>query len=104
MRTALPLQAGVEGPVIPFVRKGSTTSLAIQTHRFLCTQQLRRKSDGVGIAMRRTERLFGEKAVGRSSHVRGKLGRLNEERGQYEPRKDTCVRAFVRLLNGEDAF
>eukprot|EP00965_Chrysotila_dentata_P026469 876419-Pleurochrysis_carterae.AAC.1 len=90
MRAVLPLEPRVGGAVMPFVRKGSTTSLAVQTHRFRCVQQLRRKTSGEGIAMRRTERLFGEKAIGRSSNVRGRLGRLNEEHDPYEPRSDTC--------------
>eukprot|EP00965_Chrysotila_dentata_P228578 6196684-Pleurochrysis_carterae.AAC.1 len=94
MRAVVPLEPGHEGPLLPFVRKGSTTSLAVQTHRFLCTQQLRRKTTGLGIAMRRTERLFGEKSAGRSTSARGKLGRLNDERGLYEPSEDSCVRAF----------
>eukprot|EP00965_Chrysotila_dentata_P220847 6192029-Pleurochrysis_carterae.AAC.1 len=78
MHAALQLPEGVEGPVMPFVRKCSKSTLTTQTHRFLCAQQIRRKTEGQGISMRRTERLFGESGTGRSSVKRGLLGRINE--------------------------
>eukprot|EP00965_Chrysotila_dentata_P233575 6199669-Pleurochrysis_carterae.AAC.2 len=89
---------------MPFVRKCSKSTLATQTHRFLCAQQIRCKTEGLGIAMRRTERLFGEKGTGRSSGKRGSLGRINEKGEPSDPRSNSCVKAFVRLLLAEEDF
>ena len=49
------------------------------------------------IKSRRTERIFGADGPGRSSRLRAgiKLEKIDEE---YDPRTDTCVRAYVRLL------
>ena len=97
-----PLKAGTEGPIMPVQRKSTTSSLATQTHHFLCSQQLLRRN-GEGIAMRRTERLFGVSGTGRSKLARS----VHSGRGAqaaYEPRKDTVLKAFVRLIRGEDAF
>lgn len=47
---------------------------------------------------RRAERLFGAKASGRSKLI--KLEFASDKKIDYDPAKDTCVDAFVRLLAG----
>ena len=65
----------------------------------LATQHLRR-GDGI-IATpdsRRKERLFGLHSAGRTKYLSGgiKLEKLLSP--DYDPRADTCVKAFVRLM------
>ena len=49
------------------------------------------------IESRTRERLFGVSGLGRSSRLCAgiKIAKLGDD---YDPREDTCVRAFVRLL------
>ena len=52
-------------------------------------------------ATRRTERLFGEQATGQSKLTRA-VGVPLELMGRtYDPRNDTCIKAFVRLLEAQ---
>ena len=58
---------------------------------------LPRGEDGISLPdARRTQRLFGVgRTKGLSTHI--KYEKLGDE-SAYEPRSDTCIRAFVRLL------
>ena len=58
-----------------------------------------RRGDGIMAmpASRRHERLFGKAGPGRAKLCSAGL-KLEARLADYEPRKDTCIRAFVRLL------
>ena len=62
----------------------------------LVTQQLRRGDGPFSFTdSRRTERLFG--SIGRTTIY--KSARIKHEAlADYDPSKDTCIKAFVRLL------
>ena len=74
---------------------GYATTMAISTLRKLLGQQMLRRGDGV-LALpdsRRKERLLAGRTKLASKEV--KMEVLMRD---YNPREDTCVRAFVRLL------
>ena len=50
-----------------------------------------------GIASRRRERIFGETGTGRSKYLSTGI-KLEQLGAEYDPRNDTCLRAFVRML------
>ena len=76
-----------------------STTLAKSTLRTMLGQQQLRRGDGVLTmpASRRNERLFGVTGSGRSKNLSAgiKLENLGKD---YNPREDTCVKAFVRFL------
>ncbi|KAL1521975.1 hypothetical protein AB1Y20_021620 [Prymnesium parvum] len=75
---------------------GSTAASSTLT-KLLATQKLRRGDGGIAIpSSRRGERLFGQSATGRSKLV--KLEITGEEHRDYNPAQDTCLDAFIRLL------
>ena len=83
--------------------KGYSTSMAVSTLNHLLATKYLRKGDGIIAtpASRRAERLFGETGTGRSSRRRRRAGAKSVEKlmgHDYDPRGDTCIRAFVRLL------
>ena len=92
-------KSGYSGPAKLITTSGYNTSLAISTLKHLIiAQKLKRGAGPDGVSMpdcRRAERLFG--SVGRlsyaSSHV--KLEKLGDD---YDPKIDTCIKAFVRLI------
>ena len=96
-KTLTGLRGGKEGPMQLKERKQYSTTMALSVMRKLLTAQKLRRGDGP-IAYpesRRAERLFGEhgRTKRRSSHV--KLEKLGVE---YNPREDTCLKAFVRMM------
>lgn len=98
--TRRPMRGSQEGPERLVPTKGYSTSMALSTLKKLLAQRYLRRGDGI-IATpesRRKERLFGEHGMGRSSRLCTNV-KLEKLRGnKYEPREDTCVAAFVRLL------
>ena len=61
-------------------------------------QQLRRGDGLISMpASRRNERLFGVTGIGRTKSLSAgiKLENLGKD---YDPREDTCVKAYVRLM------
>ena len=86
-----------EGEYRLVATKGYGSSAAISTlTKMLATSQLR-AGDGMYSTpeSRRSEKLFGEKATGRSKAI--KLECL-EAQPDYDPAKDTSLDAFVRML------
>ena len=85
-----------EGPAQLITTKGYSTTLAISTLSKLLGNQYLRRGDGIVAtpASRRKERLFvGERLSLGSTGI--KLENLG---ASYDPRLDTCIKAFVRLL------
>ena len=72
--------------------------MAISTLKRLLGMQYLRRGDGVLATpdSRRKERLFGESGTGRLSlSSRGMKQIFGPD---YDPREDSCIKAFVRLL------
>ena len=87
-----------EGPVNLYKTKGYSTTLALSTMRNLISAQTLRRGDGIVAlpATRRNERLFGNSGQGRSKGL--SLGVKLEKLGrEYDPRYDSCIKAFIRL-------
>ena len=84
--------------------KGYATSMAISTIKALLAKQYLRRGDGIIAtpASRRKERLFGVGGSGRSStHALGiKLETIDRD---YDPRDDTVLAAFIRLISAQAA-
>lgn len=77
-------------------RHKNATTMAISTLNNLLALQYLRKGDGT-ISLpdgRRKERLFGEGGTGRLTCAGGV-----KVEPEYDPRADTCINAFVRLLS-----
>ena len=90
--------SGASGPAQLITTAGYSTTYALSTMRALLGARTLRRGDGC-IAMpesRRNERLFGVTGSGRTkSRSMGiKLENLGKD---YDPRLDTCIKAFVRL-------
>ena len=83
--------------------KYSTTTAKSTLRNLLGRQQLRR-GDGILSmpACRRNERLFGVTGMGRTKALSHgvKLENLGKE---YDPREDTCVKAYVRFISARAA-
>ena len=76
--------------------KGYSSSMALSTLNKLLVSKYLQRGDGIIAtpACRRKERLFGKNAGGRLTlEWRGV-----KEEGAYEPREDSCVKAFIRLI------
>uniref|UniRef100_A0A7S4MF79 Uncharacterized protein n=1 Tax=Prymnesium polylepis TaxID=72548 RepID=A0A7S4MF79_9EUKA len=84
--------------------RGYRTTMSLSTLRHLLVAQTLRRGDGIIAtpASRRKERLFGASGTGRVKVERAgaKLALLEkqEAEGAVDPREDTCVAAFIRLL------
>ena len=80
--------------------RGYSTTAALSTLNNMLAAQYLRRGDGI-IATpdsRRKERLFGAHGSGRTKLASTGV-KLEKLRGDgYQPRSDTCVSAFVRLL------
>ena len=79
--------------------RGYGNTMARSTLLNLLSTQYLRRGDGI-VAMpdsRRNERLFGAEGTGRSSLCRActKLSLVN---ASYNPRLDTCLKAYIRLI------
>lgn len=98
-----PLGSGKAGPASLITTKGYSTTMAISTLKNLLSSQILRRGSGLYAtpATRRKERLFGVGGTGRSSLPAS--GVKQEQRALiasgYDPQKDTCIKAFVRLLS-----
>jgi hypothetical protein len=81
--------------------KGYSSSMAVSTLNHLLVTKYLRKGDGIIAtpASRRAERLFGVTGTGRSSARRAGAKSVEKLMGHdYDPRGDTCIKAFVRHL------
>ena len=82
--------------------KGYASTMALSTLNHLLVSRYLQNGDGIFATpvSRRAERLFGVHATGRASHARSgdKLSKMLAGDAWYDPRKDTCVKAFVRLM------
>ena len=87
------------GPANLTAKKDYSTTASKSVMRTLLGRQQLRRGDGL-ISMpasRRNERLFGVTGIGRTKSLSAgiKLENLGKE---YDPRADTCVKAFVRRM------
>ena len=89
-----------QGPANLITTRGYGTTMALSTLRKLLTKRYLREGDGLFSVpeSRRRERLFGEKGSGRMTCVRAASACMELLGCDYDPRKDTCIKAFVRLL------
>ena len=95
-----PALRGAAGPPNLITTKGCKTTAALSVLKHMLATQVLRRGDGI-IAMpdsRRKERLFGVHGRGRTKYLGGciKLEKLRSP--DYDPRTDTCIKAFIRLL------
>ena len=97
-QAVVPLRKGQIGPERLVTTKGYSTSMALSTMKhLLVTQKLRRGDGPFSLAYsRRYQRLFGQQ--GRTSTYRSNRIKHELMGIDYNPREDTCVKAFVRLL------
>ena len=88
-----------EGPARLITTKGYSTTLSLSTLKHMLASKYLRQGDGIiSIPLsRRTERLFGKHGSGRTKFLSTGV-KLEKLGADYNPREDTCVRAFVRLL------
>ena len=88
-----------EGPSNLITTSGYSTTVALSTMRNLLGAQTLRRGDGVFSmpASRRNERLFGVTGSGRTKHLCTgvKLENIGKD---YDPRQDTSLKAFIRLI------
>ena len=89
-----------QGPSRLVAIKGYSTSMALSTLRKMLGKSYLRRGDGIVSmpAARRNERLFGQSGSGRTKLQRAGSCKLECLGAEYDPREDTCIRAFVRLL------
>jgi hypothetical protein len=89
-----------QGPSKLIVTKGYGTSMAHSTLRKLLGKTYLRRGDGLYSIpeSRRRERLFGSSGSGRTKLGRAGSMRLECLGADYNPREDSCIKAFVRLL------
>jgi hypothetical protein len=100
--TIAPQRSCVPGPAALVVTKGYSTSMALSTLRKLIGNQYLNRGDGIyaNPMSRRRERLFGQWGTGRTK-CESRLGSCEAKMGTcdgFDPREDTCLKAFVRLL------
>ena len=93
----VPLKAGAQGPARLITTKGYSTTMSIATLRHLILTQTLRRGDGLYVIpdSRRTERLFGDAGRTKLKSAGIKLENLGKD---YDPREDSCLKAFVRML------
>ena len=89
-----------QGPAQLVQTKGYSGTMASSTLNKMLGKTMLRQGDGEYAlpASRRTERLFGETATGRTKRERAASVPLQLMGREYNPRIDTCLAAFVRLL------
>ena len=98
-----PLRSGAEGPARLVSTSRMSNTMAVSTMNHILMQNTLRRGDGEFRVpdSRRTERLL---QTGRTKHL--SAGLKQEKVGVeeiYNPRKDSCVKAFARLLRSEAA-
>ena len=93
----VPPPEGAAGPHQLVKRRAFPTTMALSTLRKLLSKGYLRRGDGVACIpdARRAERLFGQ---GRSKTERAGACKMELLGQDYDPRQDTCLKAFVRLL------
>ena len=93
----VPLPEGVAGPQQLVKCRAFPTTMALSTLRKLLSKGYLRRGGGVACtpAARRAERLFGQ---GRTKAERAGACKIELLGQDYDPRQDTCIKAFVRLL------
>ena len=96
-KTVVGLREGQQGPLRITERKEYSTSMALSTmNNLLVTQKLRRGDGPFQYPQsRKAERLFGVEGRTKRKSTRIKLELIGRE---YEPSKDTCIKAMVRLM------
>ena len=96
-KTVLGMRSGKAGPMLLTERKEYSTTLALSTlNNLLVTQKLRRGDGPIRYPQsRRAERLFGEEGRTKRKSTHIKLEKLDTD---YDPRLDSCVKAFVRMM------
>ena len=92
-----------QGPSNLIQTKGYSTTMALSTLNKLLAVRYLRRGDGIESlpASRRRERLFGANGSGRTSSKRAAskcMELLMSSDDEYNPREDTCLKAFIRLL------
>ena len=95
-----PMRGTTQGPEQLVKTTGYSTTMALSTLRKLLGTQYLRRGDGILTTTdsRHKERLFGAGGTGRLTL--GSRGvKLEKLRGDgYDPREDTCIAAFIRLM------
>ena len=89
-----------EGPAKLVETKGYSTTLAISTMKKVDARQVLRRGCGEGGSMpesRVRQRVFGEGGPGRSKGLSTGL-HISLLGGEYDPRCDSVVKAFVRII------
>jgi hypothetical protein len=91
--------SGQEGPAQLVQTKGNSTTQSLSILNNLLVSKVLRQGDGM-VDSRRKERLFGATGSGRTSLPRAgvKLDTLGQD---YDPLRDSCLAAFVRLMAEE---
>ena len=89
-----------QGPANLITTRGYGTTMALSTLRKLLAKRYLREGDGLFSVpeSRRRERLFGVTGSGRVSSSRAASACMELLGLDYDPRKDTCIKAFLRLL------
>lgn len=88
---------GQGGHKLVMTKGYGATAATTTLFKLLATKKLRQGDGSFSTpASRRGERLFGENAVGRSKLVKFEFD--ERDAGKYDPEQDTCLDAFVRLL------
>ena len=96
-QTLVGLRGGKQGPMKLTARKEYSTTMALSVmNNLLVTQKLRRGDGPIRYPKsHRAERLFGEE--GRTKRRSSKI-KLENIGSDYDPRLDSCIKAFVRLM------
>ena len=89
--------SGAHGPARLVKTRGYSTTLYISVMRHLLMQNVLRRGDGLHKVhdSRRTERLLGDNGRTKLLSAGIKLEKLGTD---YNPREDSCLKAFVRML------
>ena len=95
-----PSLRGASGPSNLITTKGCPTTAALSVLKHMLATQVLRRGDGV-IATpdsRRKQRLFGVHGSGRTKQLAGGIKLEKLRNADYDPRSDSCIKAFVRLM------
>lgn len=76
-----------------------STTTAISTLKTLLATRYLRRGDGIisMIDCRRTHRVFGQDSIGRLALPKSEKAKASDP-DEYDPKNDSCIAAFVRLL------
>ena len=104
---AAPQRKWTEGPAAIVKSAGYYTSMAVSVLRKLLGKRYLSQGDGIWStpASRQKERLFGQSGTGRSSAKRAlqSCAAQPSSEAEIDPKEDSCISAFVRLLAAEAA-